>query len=129
MELREAIGNRRSFRYLDPERPVEIEKVQRMLEAARIASHFGNNNAVRALVVDRKTATQEYFAIPCPRRWEASRFKRADRYHLVRAWRGDGRAAQRLRMLVACGALGYGEGRFDEWNGPWCRCSRTSLRP
>ena len=51
MELREVIGNRRSIRYLDPDRPVELEKIQRMLEAARIASHFGNNNAVRALVV------------------------------------------------------------------------------
>ena len=36
MELREAIGNRRSMRYLDPDRPVEIEKIQSMLEAARM---------------------------------------------------------------------------------------------
>ena len=59
MELREVIGTRRSYRFLDPDRPVEIEKIQRMLEAARIASHFGNNNAARALVVNRATATQE----------------------------------------------------------------------
>ena len=48
MELREVIGNRRSIRYLDPGKPVELDKIQRMLEAARRASHFGNNNAVRA---------------------------------------------------------------------------------
>ena len=67
MELREAIGTRRSYRYLDPDRPVELEKIQRMLEAARIASHFGNNNAARALVVDRHSATQEQIdSLPSP---------------------------------------------------------------
>ncbi len=67
MELREVIGNRRSIRYLDPDKPVEIEKIQRMLEAARIASHFGNNNAARALVVHRETATEEQLAsLPSP---------------------------------------------------------------
>ena len=36
MELREVIGSRRSIRYLDPDRPVELDKIQRMLEAADI---------------------------------------------------------------------------------------------
>ena len=34
MELREVIGRRRSIRFLLPYRPVEPEKIQRMLEAA-----------------------------------------------------------------------------------------------
>ena len=67
MELREVIGNRRSLRYLDPDHPVEIEKIQRMLEAARIASHFGNNNAAQALVVHRETATEKQWdSLPSP---------------------------------------------------------------
>ena len=34
MELRQVIGNRRSIRFLLPHKPVELEKVQCMLEAA-----------------------------------------------------------------------------------------------
>lgn len=114
MELREAIGTRRSFRYLDPDRPVEIEKIQRMLEAARIASHFGNNNAAQALVVDRKTATQEQLeSLPSP----VGGFQ-IQNAPIIILWYVHGpaldQAPQRLRELVACGALGYGEGRFDE---------------
>ena len=37
MELREVIGRRRSIRFLLPYKPVEPEKIQRMLEAARLA--------------------------------------------------------------------------------------------
>ena len=37
MELREVLGRRRSIRFLLPYKPVEPEKIQRMLEAARIA--------------------------------------------------------------------------------------------
>ncbi len=59
MELREAIGSRRSIRFLAPYRPVEPEKIQRMLEAARLASHWGNVQSLRALVVFRDSAPQE----------------------------------------------------------------------
>jgi len=59
MELRQVIGNRRSMRYLDPDRPVEIEKVQRMLEAARIASFWGNVQALKAVVVMKDRAPQD----------------------------------------------------------------------
>jgi nitroreductase len=51
MELREVIGRRRSTRFLLPHRPVEPEKIQRMLEAARLASHWGNVQSLRAIVV------------------------------------------------------------------------------
>lgn len=59
MELREAIGRRRSIRFLLPYKPVEREKIQRMLEAARLSSFWGNVQALRAVVIERATAAKE----------------------------------------------------------------------
>lgn len=114
MELREVIGNRRSTRYLDPDKPVELEKIQRMLEAARIASHFGNNNAVQALVVHRKTATEEQVAsLHSP----VGGFQ-MELAPVVILWyiQGDAmdEASARLRELVNCGALGYGPDKHKQ---------------
>jgi nitroreductase len=114
MELREVIGNRRSIRYLDPDRPVELDKIQRMLEAARIASHFGNNNAVRALVIHRETATEEQRAsLPSP----VGGFQ-LSLAPVVIIWYVEGNAmdeaGERLRELVHCGALGYGPDKEQE---------------
>ncbi len=65
MELKEAIGNRRSMRFLLPHKPVEREKIQKMLEAARLSSFWGNVQALKAVVVERATAPQEVIdAIP-----------------------------------------------------------------
>ncbi len=47
------------MRFLDPDRPVEIEKLQRMLEAARLASFWGNVQALKAVVVMKESASQE----------------------------------------------------------------------
>ena len=58
MEVQEAIGTRRTCRYLLPHKPVEREKIQKMLEAARIASFWGNVQALKAVVVERATASQ-----------------------------------------------------------------------
>jgi len=131
MELREAIGTRRSYRYLDPDRPVEIEKIQRMLEAARIASHFGNNNAARALVVNRATATQEQIeSLPSP----VGGFQ-IQQAPIVILWYVEGTAmdyaADRLIELVDIGALGYGPDRYDELNNtlvPIFRKSADALK-
>ncbi|MBW2392685.1 MAG: nitroreductase family protein [Deltaproteobacteria bacterium] len=114
MELREVIGDRRSIRYLDPDRPVELEKIQRMLEAARIASHFGNNNAARALVVHRESASEEQAAsLPSP----VGGFQ-VQLAPVIILWYVEGNAmdsaSQRLRELVHCGALGYGPGKLKE---------------
>lgn len=114
MELQEAVGTRRSYRYLDPDRPVEIEKIQKMLEAARLASHFGNNNAARALVVHRDTANEEQLAcLPSP----VGGFQ-IQLAPVVILWYVEtdamDHASDRLRELVRVGALGYGEGRFEE---------------
>jgi nitroreductase len=59
MDVQEAIGTRRTYRYLLPYKPVEREKIQKMLEAARIASHWGNVQALKAVVVERATASEE----------------------------------------------------------------------
>jgi nitroreductase len=72
MELRQVIGNRRSIRFLLPHRPVEPEKIQRMLEAARLASHWGNVQSLRAVVVFKDSAPQRSWR-PSPATRSATR--------------------------------------------------------
>ncbi len=59
MELREAIGRRRSIRFLKPYKAVEPEKIQVMFEAARIASHWGNVQSLRGVAIFKDSATKE----------------------------------------------------------------------
>ncbi|MBQ75921.1 MAG: hypothetical protein CMQ20_12990 [Gammaproteobacteria bacterium] len=59
MELREAIGRRRSIRFLKPYKAVEPEKIQVMFEAARIASHWGNVQTLRGVAIFKDSATKE----------------------------------------------------------------------
>ncbi|MFN8036410.1 MAG: nitroreductase family protein [Acidimicrobiia bacterium] len=111
MELREAIGRRRSIRFLLPHKPVEREKIQRMLEAARLASHWGNVGSLRAIVVERDQASQEVLdALPSPVAGYQIRLA-----PVVIVWYLDttavDRQPDRLRELVDAGALGYGENR------------------
>ncbi|MCZ7525654.1 MAG: nitroreductase family protein [Acidimicrobiia bacterium] len=113
MELREVIGRRRSMRYLRPYKPVEKEKIQRMLEAARIASHWGNVQSLRAVVVDKFTAPQEVVdALVAPIAGFQIRVA-----PVVIVWYLETAAVDeqgdRLRELLAAGALGYGEGKRD----------------
>ena len=113
MELREVIGRRRSIRFLDPERPVEIEKIQRMLEAARLASHWGNVQSLRAVVVMKDTAPQEVVdALQAPVAGYQIRLA-----PVVIVWYLDTNAvdgqSDRLRELVDCGALGYGDDKKE----------------
>jgi nitroreductase len=113
MELREVIGNRRSIRFMRPYQPVEPEKIQRMLEAARIASHWGNVQALRAVVVFRDSAPKEVVdAIVAP--IAGFQIRRAP---VVIIWYLDTRAiddqANRLRELLKAGALGFGEGKEE----------------
>jgi nitroreductase len=53
VELKEVLGIRRSIRFFDPDRPVEREKVQKILEAMRVASCAVNAHWLRAVVVNR----------------------------------------------------------------------------
>ncbi|MDH3211494.1 MAG: nitroreductase family protein [Myxococcales bacterium] len=62
MEVQEAIGTRRTYRFLLPHKGVELAKIQKMLEAARRASFWGNVQALRAVVVDRATAREDVLA-------------------------------------------------------------------
>lgn len=59
MELKEVIGRRRTIRFFLPFRPVEHEKIQKMLEAARRASCVGNVMNVRAIVIWKERASAE----------------------------------------------------------------------
>lgn len=51
----QAIGDRRSIRYFDPDKKVEDWKLQAMLQAGRLASCQGNINATEAIVVQKET--------------------------------------------------------------------------
>ena len=113
MQLREVLGRRRSIRFLDPDRPVEIDKIQRMLEAARIASHWGNVQSLRAVVVFRDSASPEVLdALQAPIAGFQIRLA-----PVVIVWYIDSAAvddqSNRLRELLAAGALGFGEGKKD----------------
>jgi nitroreductase len=113
VELREVIGRRRSMRFLLPYKPVEPEKIQRMLEAARIASHWGNVQSLRAVVVFRDSAPQETLdAITAP--IAGFQIRRAP---VVIVWYLETAAvddqANRLRELLKAGALGFGEGKEE----------------
>ncbi len=51
----QAMGDRRSIRYYDPDRTVEDWKIEAMLQAARHSSCQGNINATEAIVVQKET--------------------------------------------------------------------------
>ena len=59
MEVKRVLGNRRSIRYYLPFRPVEREKIQKMLEAARRASCVGNVTVARGIVIWKDLASPE----------------------------------------------------------------------
>ncbi|MBI3782013.1 MAG: nitroreductase family protein [Deltaproteobacteria bacterium] len=109
MELREVIGRRRSIRFLLPYKPVEPEKIQRMLEAARIASHWGNVQSLRALVAFRDSAPKETLdALQAPIAGYQIRLA-----PVVIVWYVETAAvddqSNRLRELLKAGALGFGK--------------------
>ena len=117
MELRQVIGNRRSIRFLLPHRPVEPEKIQRMLEAARLASHWGNVQSLRAVVVFKDTAPKKVVeALLAPIAGYQIRYA-----PVVIVWYLETAAvdeqSDRLRELLKAGALGVGEGKEEELEG------------
>lgn len=59
MEFKQVIGRRRSIRYYQPYRPVERQKVQVLLEAARLSSRAVNADFVQAVVVNRDDLSEE----------------------------------------------------------------------
>ena len=109
MELREAIGRRRSIRFVKTYKPVEPEKIQCMLEAARIASHWGNVQTLKAVAVFRDSASPEVLDAVTAMvvGWQV---KIAP---VVIVWYLDpdmlDEQADRLRELLSIGALGFGD--------------------
>lgn len=59
MEFKQVIGSRRSIRFYQPWRPVEREKIQTILEAARLASRAVNAAFCKAIVVYRNELTED----------------------------------------------------------------------
>jgi nitroreductase len=117
MDLKEVIGNRRSMRFLRPYKPVEREKIQKMLEAARRASHWGNVQAVKAVVIERATAPKEVIdALPVGTAIAGFQFRTAP---VVLVWYIDWSAlpkqGNRLHELVEAGALGVNKERSHEY--------------
>ncbi len=58
MQFKEVLGRRRTIRFFLPHRPVEREKIQKMLEAARISSCVGNVNSARGVVIWKEQASE-----------------------------------------------------------------------
>ena len=108
MELKEVIGRRRSMRFLRPYKPVEREKLQKMLEAARLASFWGNVQALGAVVIERATAPAEVLkALPTGTAIGGFQFRLAP---VVIVWTLDWSLidvqGDRLHELVDAGAVG-----------------------
>jgi nitroreductase len=111
MELRDVIGRRRSIRFLLPHKPVELEKIQRMLEAARIASHWGNIGSLRALVIQRDKASPEVLdALPSPVGGYQIQLAPVVIVWYIETAAAD-HAGERVRELVDVGAVGFGENK------------------
>lgn len=117
MQLREVIGKRRSIRFQLPHKPVELEKVQRMLEAARLASHWGNVQSLRAVVVVRDDVGPEV----AEALWAPVAGFQIQLAPVVIVWYLDTAAvddqANRLRELLEAGALGFGPDKKEALEG------------
>jgi nitroreductase len=59
MEFKQVVGNRRSVRFFEPWRPVEREKIQRILEAVYRAPRLLETDFVRVVVVYRDELSEE----------------------------------------------------------------------
>src|SRR3990172_12900201 len=59
VEFKQVVGRRRSIRFFEPDKPVEREKIQTILEAARLASCAVNAHWLRAIVVERGKLPKE----------------------------------------------------------------------
>lgn len=114
MDLREVIGRRRSIRFLLPHKPVELGKIQRMLEAARVASHWGNVSSLRALVIERDKAPKEVVdALPSPvGGYQIQLAPVIIVWYIETAATDD--VPSRLRELLDAGAIGYGSNKREE---------------
>jgi nitroreductase len=110
VEFKRLIGSRRSIRYFQPYRPVEREKIQSILEAARIASQAVNSNWAKAIVVNRDDLSDDVRqALKTP-----TTTAQLDLAPTWIFWYGDTSAASigqtTLKQLVDVGALNPSHG-------------------
>ena len=110
MEFKRVIGSRRSIRYFQPYRAVEREKIQAILEAARIASQAVNSNWAKAIVVNRDDLPEDdRQALKTP-----TTTAQLDLAPTWIFWYGDTTAPSRgqatLKQLVDVGALNPSHG-------------------
>jgi nitroreductase len=110
----QAIGDRRSIRYYDPDRKVEDWKIQTILQAARMSSCQGNINATEAIVVQKETCDLWDEIEECVSGFNVQMINQGS--HLVfwltnlHAWYG--RANDGLSSLALSGALS----KYHGWN-------------
>ena len=113
MEFKETVGKRRSIRYYS-HRPVNMEKIQIILEAARLAPCASNLNILRAVVLERDKAPGRLID-------SIAEFNRA---HILQAptlicWYVDMQAwkdrAQKMKELIDIGALKPAQGWSHEY--------------
>ena len=110
----QAVGDRRSIRYYDPDRKVEDWKIQTILQSARFASCQGNINATEAIVVTKETCDLWDEIEECVSGFNVQIINQAS--HLVfwltnlNAWYG--RANDGLSSLSLSGALT----KYHGWN-------------
>ena len=117
MELKEVIGRRRSIRFLRPYRPVEREKIQKMLEAARLASFWGNVQALDAVVIERASAPQDVIdALPSGTAIGGFQFRMAPVIIIWYInWQRVREQGSRLHELVDAGALGVNRDKSHQY--------------
>ena len=110
----QAIGDRRTIRYYDPDKKVEEWKLQAVLQAARLASCQGNINATEAIVVQRETCDLWDDIEECVSGFNVQMINQSS--HLIfwltnlNAWYG--RANDGLSTLALSGALT----KYHGWN-------------
>jgi nitroreductase len=105
VEFKKVIGDRRTIRFFDPNRPVEPEKIQIMLEAANLSSRAVNADFAKAIVCLRDELPPDIVeSLKTPT--TTTQFDLAPVYIF---WYGDTKfadgAQQRLKELVDLGAL------------------------
>ena len=115
MEFKQVVGSRRTIRFFDPNRPVEEEKIQVMLEAANRASRAVNADFAKAIVCYRDELTDEVReALKTP-----TTTVQIDLAPVTIFWYGDttftNGAQDRLKELVDLGALPVTHG----WTHPY----------
>jgi nitroreductase len=105
MEFKQVIGDRRTIRFFDPNRPVEPEKIQIMLEAANLSSRAVNADFAKAIVCWR----DEFDAETIESLKTPTTTTQFDLAPVFIFWYGDSKFAdggqQRLKELVDLGAL------------------------